>query len=46
MNSHSRSLYVIVHLSVCHLSYVTFVHPTQACIVSMPCVPWPSVTFV
>ena len=30
MNSCSCSLYVVVRPSVCRLSYVTFVHPTQA----------------
>ena len=29
MNSRSRSLYAIVRPSVCRLSSVTFVHPTQ-----------------
>ena len=30
VKSRSRSLYVIARLSVCRLSSVTFVHPTQA----------------
>jgi len=30
VNSPSRSLYVVVRPSVCRLSSVTFVHPTQA----------------
>ena len=30
VNSCSRSLYVVVRPSVCRLSSVTFVHPTQA----------------
>jgi len=30
VNSRSRSLYAIARPSVCHLSSVTFVHPTQA----------------
>jgi len=41
VNSSSRSLYVIVRPSVCCLSSVTFVHPTQTIEifgnVSMPC---------